>query len=33
MKHVIYCRSGDGYFLETEDEFYERIEHSSGMTM
>ncbi len=33
MKHDIHCRSHDSYFLETEDEFYDRIEQGSGMTM
>lgn len=31
--YVSFWNSGDSYFLETEDEFYERIEQSSGMTM
>jgi len=31
--YVSFWNSGDSYFLETEDEFYDRIEQSSGMTM
>ena len=31
--YVSFWNSGDSYFLETEDEFYERIEQGSGMTM
>lgn len=31
--YVSFWNSGDSYFLETEDEFYERIEQSSGMMM
>ena len=31
--YVSFWNSGDSYFLDTEDEFYERIEQGSGMTM
>lgn len=31
--YVSFWHCGDDYFLETEDEFYERIEQGSGMTM
>ena len=31
--YVSFWNSGDSYFLDTEDEFYERIEQSSGMAM
>ena len=31
--YVSFWNSSDSYFLDTEDEFYERIEQGSGMTM
>lgn len=31
--YVSFWNCGDNYFLETEDEFYDRIEQNSGMSM